>query len=123
MAQAKDLMSGAGFSAPAANMLGFNAGAVTAAGTTSGAATAIPPTVTWANVTTASSNTGVKLPVATALNPLPLYTPVVVSCTGGQTGVVYPPSGATVNGTTSVDVSDNTMKTFYQVSATAWVGT
>ena len=120
MAQAKDLMSGAGFSAAAANLLGFNAGAVTAAGTTSGAATAIPPTVTWANVTTASSQTGVKLPSPTALNPVAYYSPIVVYSTGGQTCVVYPPSG-TINGASSVNVSDGAMKTFYQTGATTWV--
>lgn len=121
MAKATDLQSlGMGGSA-LASLVGFTPGAITAAGTTNGAATNIPPNITWANVTTASSQTGVKLPAGSGANPVSQYTAYVVSATGGQTCVVYPPSGATINGTTSANVSDNTSTAFYQTGSTTWV--
>jgi hypothetical protein len=121
MAKATDLQSlGMGGSALAA-LVGFSPVAVTAAGTAVGTATLIPQNGTWANVTTSSSNTGVRLPAGSGTNPVSQYTAYVVSMTGGQTGIVYPPSGATINGTTSLNVSDNTAVACYQTSATTWV--
>ncbi|MBX2989449.1 MAG: hypothetical protein KF802_16290 [Bdellovibrionaceae bacterium] len=120
MAQAKDLMT-TGMAAPLATQLGFQVGAVTAAGTVTGTSTSIPANVTWANVTTASSQTGVKLPVTSGVNTVGQFIPYVVYSLGGQTCVVYPPSGETINGGSSVNVSNATFKTFYKIGSTTWV--
>jgi hypothetical protein len=123
MAKATDLQSlGMGGSA-LASLVGISAAPVTAAGTSDGTSTPIPPNVTWANVTTASSQTGVKLPAGTSTNPVSQYVPYYVSCTGGQTAVVYPPSGATIDATTSANVTNNTTAVFWKTAPTVWVRT
>jgi len=123
MAKATDLQSlGMGGSA-LASLVGISPAAVTAAGTADNTSTQIPANVTWANVTTASSQTGVKLPVGNSQNPVALYTPIYVSATGGQTCVVYPSTGATIDATTSSSVTNNTTGVFWKTSSTTWVRT
>jgi len=121
MAKSTDLMTLGMGGAALAQLVGISPGAITAAGTTDGASTAIPANITWANVTTASSQTGVKLPAGSSSNPVSLYVPYYVSATGGQTCVVYPPSGTTIDATTSANVSNNTTAVFWKTSSTTWV--
>lgn len=110
MATSSDLM---GLSIPpgAAGLLGLNPSAVTCAGTTSGTATAI--TTALSNLTAASSETGAILPAS-----MPLGTPYVVNTTSSTSAVVYPPSGATINGASSLTVAQNKTAVFYRYSAT-----
>lgn len=121
MAKATDLQQlGMGGSA-LASLVGITPAPVTAAGTVTGTSTPIPPNVTWANVTTASSQTGVKLPTASNTNTVSQYVIYYVSTTGGQTCVVYPPTGETINAGASSNVTNNTTAQFVKNGATTWV--
>ena len=94
MALNKDLM-GVGMPAAQAEALGVSpAAAVTATGTTTGGAYALNKQQDSYLVTTASSNTGVRLP-----SDAPLMAPFYVAYAGGgQDIVVYPHTGAAFNG-------------------------
>lgn len=65
--------------------------AITAASTAQSTATAL--TGAWNIVTTAVGETGVRLPAS-----YPAYTPLVVRVTSSTAGLVFPPTGGTING-------------------------
>lgn len=117
MSLAQDL-AGVGLPAELAMRLGVNPGALTSAGTTQGTATAIPKDVTFITVTTASSQTGLRLP-STAELQMPYY----VFNPGSTTGVVYPPtSGAINNGSANagVNVTQGQTGVFVRISTNQW---
>jgi hypothetical protein len=93
-----------------ANMLGRNPTAVTCAGTASTTATLIQQKLS--NLTAASSQTGAILPaVGSGAN---LGDGWVVNTTSSTSAVLYPPSGATINGASSLTVAQNkTALVFY----------
>jgi hypothetical protein len=76
---------------------------IVAAGTTQGAGTVIKRPQTWLIVTTAGGATGVVLP-ANAELLVPYLTRVVA---GGTTGLLFPNTGASINGGTATTGSVN----------------
>lgn len=112
MATPSDLM-GVGMPAPLASLVGAQATAVTCAGTTSGTATAIKTKL--AQLTAASSQTGAILPSTALVND-----EFWVNTVSSTSAVVYPPSGATINGASSLTVAQNKTAVFKKYSATIW---
>ena len=103
-----------GIAPQAAQALGWNCVAVTAAGTVTGTATVLAPYVV-ANVTTAASQTGVRLPAA---NP---GDEVVLNVTSSTTGNLYPPTGGTLNGSGSaLSVAQNKTVHCFCYSPLVW---
>lgn len=87
-------LMGSGVGAQAAqNICGDTGDALTAAG--SNAATALQLTATVNNIGTTGASTGVKLP------PTEPGASVLIYNTGASTLTIYPPTGSTINGTTS----------------------
>lgn len=120
MALVKDLM-GVGIQAEAANLLGFTSGAVAAAGSSSdSAATAIGKANTFPIVTVASgSANGVKLPADAEL-----MQPYVIVNISSTAGVIFPPTGGSINGDTttsgSVPLTARGTTICWRYSATGW---
>lgn len=111
MPTASNLM-GLGMPGPLAQIIGRTPAAVTTAGTTAGTATALAPN-SINNLTTASSQTGAILP-AIAAGLANLGDMIVCNVTSSTSGVLYPPSGATINGASSLTVAQNkTVISFY----------
>ena len=105
MALTNDLM-GLGFPAKQADAIGLNPiAAVTAAGTTTADATVLKKAQNYVNMT-ASGSDGVRLPT-----DMPLNKPYFVYNSSGSTGLVYPPTGGTINGgSTNAGLSTATLK-------------
>ena len=111
MALATDLTA-LGMPANEAGALGLTRATVTATGTTAGTATIIPAQVTFANVTAAASQTGVRLS-----SSAPLGTPIYIVNVSGTDAVIYPPSG-TLSGGTSVALPTGLTAVVMRYSAT-----
>lgn len=118
MAKSGDLM-GVGLPAALANLLGYNPASVTCAGTDSAHAAAI--TTKLSNLTTAGGATGAILP-AVGASGTQLGDIYIVNTTSSTTGIVYPPAGATINGTTSLSVAQNKTAAFVYYSPTVIFG-
>jgi len=119
MSLSKDLV-GLGVVPNQAEVLGFpGTTAVTTAGTTTGAATVLTAAQRVALLTTASSQTGVRLPAAA-----PLMVPYIGTTLTATTGVLYPPTGGKFNGGTTdagVNVAQNKAFIAMRYSATEWI--
>lgn len=105
--------------APALGALdGYQIGAVTAAGTSSTTATDLG-TNSLVAITTASSQTGVRLNAST-----PLGKPIVVNCLTSDSAVVFPPANGTINGGTAttggLTVAQTKTAIFWRNDATKW---
>lgn len=98
MATQQALM-GVGIQAEAARLLGNTPQALTTTGTSQ--ATAAPITSKMSTFVTASSQTGAILPASS-------YGVVFFLATSASTsGILYPPVGGTINGTTSLTMAQN----------------
>lgn len=118
MALANDLM-GVGFPAGQAVRVGLQVAEVTAAGTAQGTATALKPTQTAIVLTTAASETGVRL-----TTDYPLWTPIYIVNNTATTANVFPPSGAKINNGSddaAVTITVNLARVFVRRSATRWM--
>ena len=119
MAKQTDLM-GLGMPGALARYIGDEVTAVTAAGTAASTATEIGLQATFVVVTTASSQTGVKLNSAT-----PLLRPITIVSPASDTAIVYPPTSGTINGGTATsggqNVAQNKTAIYIRYSSTAWV--
>jgi hypothetical protein len=112
MPQALDLI-GLGMAPPWANELGNSATTLTTTGTTQAdAATVLSTNVT---LTTAASQTGAKLPSTTLIG-----TPFYISNPTATTAVIYPPGTDTINGASSISVSQNTTAIVWRATRTTW---
>lgn len=89
-------------------------GAATLAGAGSSATDATQISATWNNVSSNPASGGVKLP------PTEEGAFVAIYNTDSDTVTVYPATGSTINGTTSVTIAQNKARVFFAVSATAW---
>jgi len=96
----------------AISICGDAATGLTAAGTN--AATALQISAVFNVVSTTASSTGVKLP------PTEAGAMVAIFNTGAQTLTVYPPTGSTVDGTTSMTIATGKEALFFGLSDTAW---
>ena len=114
MPTSTDLL-GLGMPAQLANALGNDVALVTAAGTTQ--ATAIPLKVTNNEVTAATSQTGVALPVISLV-----ATPYYVFVSSATSAVVYAPLGNYLNGTLngSLTVAQNKSCIFFEYKNNYW---
>ena len=104
---------GAGTSSLATVSICGDAATVVGAGASTGNATQIASVIT--NVSTAAASTGVKLPKCEAGAECFIYN------AGANTLAVYPATGDTINGTTSVTIATTKSRKFFGISATAWV--
>lgn len=91
-------LTGLGMSPFLATELGNTQKALTAAGTTAGAATAILTKLSLVNGQ--ASQTGVILPSGAKIG-----SPFYIVGTGANAPVVYPPTGSTINGASSLTLS------------------
>ena len=116
MAQPTDLM-GLGMSPLLADLVGSAIQTVTCTGTSSTTAAPINFDTGMALLNAVASNTGAILSVNTYLQD-----PVTVIGTGTAIPVVYPPSGHTINGSSSglSLVANAGRTTIIRVSATVW---
>lgn len=104
---------GSGVPAQAAiNICGDVAATLTATG--SSATDALQLTATNNNVSTTASSTGVKLP------PTEPGAIIYVRNSGLQTLAVYPPTGSTIDGTTSVNIATVKGCVFLAIGGTTW---
>ena len=114
MAKSSDLAA-LGLAPALAALLDFTPTAITGTGTSAG--TAATCTGTLVNLTTAGSQTGLILPaVGVGLGALGRV--IVVGVASATTGIVYPPTGATINGASSLNVAQNKTVAFYYYSPT-----
>lgn len=101
-ALASDLV-GLGVAGPLARYLGLSAPTtVVAAGTTAAGATAINPQLTFVIADTATSQTGLSLPA-----DAPIGRPIWITNPDSDTAVIYPSSGASLNGGTVTTAGQN----------------
>lgn len=112
MASAADLM-GAGLPGLAATLIGLTPVTLVTTGTSAGTAAAI--NANFVKLDTASSQTGAILPAAAGPGAF-----FVVFNPDSDSGVVYPPSGATINGGSSLTVAQNKTAIFFKFSTTLW---
>lgn len=110
MATINDLM-GLGMPGPLATREGHNVAAITCAGTSSGTATSISASV--AQLTAASSQTGAIFP-----SGMSLAKPFYINTVSTTSAVLYPPSGATINGASSLTLAQNKTAMVIRFSAT-----
>ena len=117
MAKTSDLM-GLGMGPVLSDVLGLNPVAVTCAGTLSTTATAISQD--FNNLTAASNQTGAILPaVGAGAGTVGALGGAVVCGNSSATGaVVYPPSGATINGAASHTIAQNGTAVYVYYSPT-----
>lgn len=117
MAQALDLVD-LGMPSAQALYVGFQSGSVTATGTSAAGAAPIGA-ANFVNLVTASSQAGVVLK-----GDMPYGIPVVVFVASATTGVVYPPTGGTINGGTAttggISLVQNAAAIFMRYDNTKW---
>lgn len=94
--------------------LGLTSKAVTAAGSSTTDATVLNSQITFV-ILTATGSDGIRLASDT-----PLLTPIWISNPGGSAGILYPPTGGTINGGASETVGATTVAIAIRYSATAW---
>ncbi len=85
---------------------------IVAAGTSAGNATQL--TYVFNSVDTTPSGSGVKLPT-TEMGAM-----IIVANSGAHSLTVYPPTGSTINQTTSATIVQNHATLFFAVSNTQW---
>lgn len=112
MSTVQDLM-GLGTPAQLANRLGYTPLLQNGAGTAAGTATPIQTKMLLLNSTT--SNTGAILSANLSLGSI-----TYIACASGSTasGVIYPPTGATITGAASVTLAANKNMIVWRQSAT-----
>ncbi len=119
MASTADLV-GLGVSPQLATYLGYTPTTVVAAGTSSTTATALGSDVGFVVLTTASSQTGVRLHAN-----YPIGRPLYITCPTSDSGVVFPPSSGTINGGTAttggLTLAQNKTAIFIRQTTTAWL--
>lgn len=113
MAQISDLM-GLGLPGPLASRLGSNVMALTTTGTSSGTAATINASLQ--RLDTAGSQTGAIFPTS-----MPLAKIFVLFNPGATSAVLYPMSGATINGASSLTLAQNKTVAVMRYSATVLV--
>ncbi len=109
---------GAGLSAQLARLLGVLIGTLAGTGTTQGAAQAIDD-LTCVLATTAASQTAFVMKAGK-----PIGHRVEFYCTTATTALVFPESGATIDGgsaNASVSVAQNKGRIFRKIAALTWV--
>lgn len=94
------------------NICGDTAAAVAGAGSSATDATQLSSVYNL--VTTNPASGGVKLP------PTEAGALVIVTNTDADTVAVYPATGSTIDGTTSVTIAQNKVRIFFAVSGTQW---
>ena len=95
MATTADL-TGLAMPPPLATFLGYSPTTVVAAGTASTTATALGPDVGFVVLTTASSQTGVRLHAS-----YPIGRPLFITNPTSDSAVIFPPSSGQINGGTA----------------------
>lgn len=106
-------LMGSGINAQAAvNICGDSANALTATG--SSATDALQLSAVLNNIGTTASSTGVKLP------PTEAGAVIFIRNTGAQTLTIYPPTGSTINGTTSASIATAKGIICFATTGTAW---
>lgn len=113
MATINDLM-GLGMPGPLASRLGSNIAAITCAGTSAGTATTINASL--AQLTAASSQTGAIFPTTMSLAKI-----FIINTVSSTSAVLYPPSGATINGAASLTLAQNKTVAVIRYSSTILV--
>jgi len=111
-----DALMGLGLPAQLAQLLGGNPNQLTTTGTAVGTAALIKSTNT--ELLTAASQTGAILPASP--DNANVMVPYMVANPTATTGVLYPPTGHTINGTTSVNVAQNKHVLAWQYKPTKW---
>lgn len=107
-------IQGAGQSGLAAQAIGGTVSSgLTATG--SSATDALQLSNSWNVVGTTASSTGVKMPTAEA------GAQMLIANDGAQTLTVYPQTGTTIDGASSVSIATTKRRFFVGVSPTAWV--
>jgi len=91
---------------------GDGADGLVAAGTSAGNATQL--NFIFNSIDTTPNNSGVKLPTTE------MGATILVVNSGAHTLTVYPPSGSTINQTTSASIPQNYTTLFFAVSNTEW---
>lgn len=112
MATTQDLM-GVGMPPALASYLGYNPTSLTCTGTSAGTAALI--TSKLVNLTAASSQTGAILSSGLS-NGSRSY----VACTSSTSAVLYPPTGATINGASSLTLAQNKTAEVIRFSTTVF---
>lgn len=115
MAAATDL-TGAGLPALLASLLGTTYAAVTAAGSATGDATVIKKAQTLIEMTATGAD-GIRLPSDAEANAV-----YIVCNSSGSSGVVYPPTGGTINGGSSETLTTTMSAIFIRMTSTKWAG-
>ena len=119
MASTADLV-GLGMPGPQATFLGYTPTAITAAGTSSTTATEIGKDVGFVVITTASSQTGVRLHAST-----PIGRPIFFSCPTSDSAVIFPPASGQINGGTAttggLTLAQNKVALFIRQTTTLWL--
>lgn len=118
MSTNQDLM-GLGMPAPLARSLSLTPEAVTAAGTAVATATGMHTTASFINVTTASSQDGIKFNNSWALGK-----PCIIFNPNSTAANVYPPTGANWNGGSTdatITIAQNKCRIFIRYSTTLCV--
>lgn len=114
MALSTDLV-GLGMPPEQAALVGAGAvQAVTAAGSAAGDATALRVDQRVVNLTATGAD-GVIFP-----SSAPLNVPYLIMNASGSTGIVYPPTGGTINGAASISVPTAKAAIFTRLSSTVW---
>lgn len=111
-----DALMGLGLPAQLAQLLGGNPSQLTTAGTTQGTAVIIKSTNT--ELLTAASQTGALLPISP--DNANVMIPYMVANPTATTGVLYAPTGHTINGAASVNVAQNKHVMAWQYKPTKW---
>ncbi len=96
-----------GMSAQVAGILGVTPSTLTATGTSAGTAATIKSRMV--DINAASSQTGAIFPTGTTIGANGLGSPgdvFFLSNNSGTTAVLYPPTGATITGASSVNLAD-----------------
>lgn len=115
MAATSDL-TGAGLPALLASLLGTTYAAVSAAGSATGDATVIKKAQTLIELTATGAD-GVRLPSDADVNAV-----YIIANTSGSSGIVYPPTGGTINGGTSETLTTTIVGVFIRMTNTKWAG-
>ena len=111
-----DTLTGLGLPAQLAQLLGGNPSQLTTTGTTQGAAATIKSTNT--ELLTAASQTGALLP--TTPDNSNVMVPYNIANPTATTGVLYAPTGHTINGAASVNVAQNKHVLAWQYKPKFW---
>ena len=118
MATAQDLV-GLGIPPAPARYLSNTPQAATTAGTATGTATVLDKDASFVNVTTASSQDGIRFNDATPLGKM-----IIVFNLASTTANVYPTSGGAINGGSTdaaVTIAQNKVRVFVRYSTNVWV--